>query len=680
MTKAEVLAPVGNRAMLEAAVRSGADAVYLGMNDFNARRGAENFDRDGLREAVAFCHVRGVRVYLTLNTLLSDEELPRALSSAAFAYECGVDAVIVQDLGLARILHESFPDFPLHASTQMTVHTPAALSLLKRLGFVQVVVSREMSRADLVVFCARAKELGIRVEVFVHGALCMCMSGQCYLSAVLGGRSGNRGLCAGPCRLPFSSTAQEAYDLSLKDLSLTEYLHDLASLGVSSFKIEGRLKRPEYVAAATAVCRKLLDGEPCDEWKQALLQVFSRSGFTDGYYTAHRGKNMFGTRGKEDVLLSAQVLNKIHELYRVERQNVKLSASIELRADSPVKLTVADGENCVVVCGDAPSVAETKALSREDVLAKILKTGNTPFFFETIDVSLDSDLFYPASKLNALRRNALEELERVRAACKRNPSPVPDVTPSAKQKKAASALVAAFSSPEQVPQDLEGVSAIVLPIESAFETYSSKPELLLSLPRGIASEKALQERLALAAEHGVRSILCGNLSAVELTLEAGLSPIFDFSMNLFSTQAYRTAEMLGAAGAICSFEMRDKQIRRLNAQIPVGVIAYGHLPLMLMRNCPIRNQKTCDECRGSSALTDRRGVRFPVRCRGGYSELYNSVPLWILDRLDDFDCDFFLLNFTLETRAECAKVLAAYREKKAAACEFTRGLYYRGVE
>ena len=237
MTKAEVLAPVGNRAMLEAAVRSGADAVYLGMNDFNARRGAENFDRDGLREAVAFCHVRGVRVYLTLNTLLSDEELPRALSSAAFAYECGVDAVIVQDLGLARILHESFPDFPLHASTQMTVHTPAALSLLKRLGFVQVVVSREMSRADLVVFCARAKELGIQVEVFVHGALCMCMSGQCYLSAVLGGRSGNRGLCAGPCRLPFSSTAQEAYDLSLKDLSLTEHLHDLASLGVSSFKI-----------------------------------------------------------------------------------------------------------------------------------------------------------------------------------------------------------------------------------------------------------------------------------------------------------------------------------------------------------------------------------------------------------------------------------------------------------
>ncbi len=680
MSKPEILAPVGNRAMLEAAVRAGADAVYLGMSDFNARRGAENFDRDAFREAVKYCRIRGVRVYLTLNTIVSDEEIPAALSLAAYAYECGADAVIVQDLGLARLLHERMPDFPLHASTQMSVHSPAALKLLKKLGFVQVVVSREMSREELRAFCACASELGIRVEVFVHGALCMCVSGQCYLSALLGSRSGNRGLCAGPCRLPFSATEEEAYDLSLKDLSLVEHLNDLAALGVSSFKIEGRLKRPEYVAVATAVCRKVLDGEECDEWKEALLCVFSRSGFTDGYYTARLGREMFGTRGKEEVLLSSQVLGKIHELYRFERQSVPLKGTFVLALGSPAVLELTDGVNSVRICGAVPTAAQNRAITLDEIRAKLIKTGNTPFVFTELDVSAEDGLFYPASGINALRRVALEELEQKRAACNRSaPLLNPwENSPYSAEKKGV--FIASFLSPSQIPEDLSGVSSVILPIESDWENASFAPELVLSLPRGMSDETPVRERLYEAKQRGVSRILCGNLSGAQLVLEAGLVPVFDFSLNLFSSEALETARLLGAGGAVCSFELRERQLMRLSSALPLGIVVYGRLPLMLTRNCPVRNRINCNACKGMSTLTDRRDVRFPVRCRNGFSELFNSRPLWLADRLSDFSADFFVLQFTVETSDECARVLKAYRKRGKPIGEFTRGLYYRGVE
>ena len=296
---AEILSPAGNFEMLTAAVRSGADAVYLGAKDFSARRNAQNFDLKELSEAIKYCHIRGVKVYLTLNIALKENELSDAFYLAQNAYNMGIDGIILSDLGLAKLLKTYIPDLPLHASTQTSVHSVSALEILKELGFCQVVVAREMSKQELEVFCKRAKELDIKVEVFVHGALCMSVSGQCLLSAFLGSRSGNRGLCAGPCRLPFEAKNGTGYDLSLKDLSLLEYLSELYDMGVRSFKIEGRMKRPEYVAAATSAAKfSLYNGYINKELDETLKNVFSRSGFTNGYYTDNLGRDMFGIRTK----------------------------------------------------------------------------------------------------------------------------------------------------------------------------------------------------------------------------------------------------------------------------------------------------------------------------------------------------------------------------------------------
>ena len=677
MTKPEVLSPVGNEQMLQAAVRAGADAVYFGMGNFNARRNARNFDRAAFAQAVRYCHVRDVRVYLTLNTLVSDEEVCRALSDAAFAYENGVDAVIVQDLGLAYKLHELMPDLKLHASTLMTVHSPSALPTLKKLGFSQVVVSREISRDELKVFCEEAKRHQIRVEVFVHGALCMSMSGQCYLSAVLGGRSGNRGLCAGPCRLPFSADRCEAYALSLKDLSLVDHLKELADLGVASFKIEGRMKRPEYVAAATAVCRAKVDGVSCENWEEALRSVFSRSGFTDGYFTARRGSRMFGVRQKEDVLRSDTVFSPIHELYRTERQNVALTAEFVMRRGEPCSLTVTDSKHAVSVFGPIPEDAEARSLTRETVREKLSKTGNTPFYFAVIETLLSDGLFLPASTLNAMRREALESIAEKRAKIDRAPISVVCDAPQSKRRAGKTTLVARFSSLIQVPSDLSDVRAIVLPLEEAWETYEGEAEVIVEVARGLSFQEDVFRRLCEAKKHGVRAAMCTTIGALSLIEAAGLFPLFDFSMNLFSSGSLEAAAVLGAKAAVASFEVTRGQFNRMNGRVPLGLIAYGHLPLMLTRNCPVRS---FGGCRDNCGLTDRKGAFFPVRCRNGYSELYNSVPLWLADKLHEFSADFVVLYFTVESSDKCADVLRSYRMSKQPDGGFTRGLYYKGVD
>ena len=369
--------------MLIAACRAGADAVYLGAKEFSARRNAENFDDNALKEAIKYCHIRGVKVYLTLNIQIKDGELSSAVDLARRAYNYGIDGVIIADLGLADVLHRLIPELNLHASTQMTVHTPAALSILKNAGFTRVVAAREMSREELRELCKRAKELNIEVEVFVHGALCMSVSGQCLLSAFLGSRSGNRGLCAGPCRLPFAVKGGTGYDLSLKDLSLLPHIKELCDMGVTSFKIEGRMKRPEYVAAATAACREAVDsGSVPNELDSTLKNVFSRSGFTDGYYVNQLGRDMFGIRTKEDVTAADKAFPKIHELYRAERRTVKVKAEITVQKDMPVTLTLDDGENRVTVKGDIPKTAQTRPITPEALKSGLDKFGSTPDILE----------------------------------------------------------------------------------------------------------------------------------------------------------------------------------------------------------------------------------------------------------------------------------------------------------
>ena len=381
----------------------------MGLRGFNARAGAENFDENTLPQTVGWCHARGVRVYVTLNTLVTDRELPQWLHSLDAVAAAGVDGVLVQDLGLAKIIRQRYPTLPLHASTQMTIHNLAGARLLEEMGFAQVVLARELSKEEIAAICAGTS---MRCEVFVHGALCMSVSGQCYLSSVLGERSGNRGRCAQPCRLDFKSHGR-GYALSLKDLTLTDRLRELETLGVASFKIEGRLKRPEYVAAAVTACRQSLAGEVPD--LETLQSVFSRSGFTDGYYTARRDLTMFGTRTREDAAAAAAVLGKLSALTRNEVGRLPVDMVLTMAPGEPATLAVTDGTHRVEVAGEVPQTALTRPTDEELARRALEKCGGTPFYLQNLTCHIGEGLMLPLSALNRLRAAALTALAEARS-------------------------------------------------------------------------------------------------------------------------------------------------------------------------------------------------------------------------------------------------------------------------
>ena len=689
----EILAPAGSPDALVAAVRCGADAVYLGGAGFNARRGAQNFDAASLREAVAFCHARGVKVHLALNTLIRETELAAALALAEEACSLGVDALIVQDLGLARRLRAAAPAMPLHASTQLSCHTPAGVRALAALGFSRVVLAREMTREEL----GACTGCGAELEVFVHGALCMCVSGQCALSAMLGGRSGNRGGCAQPCRLPFSAgtgrdrAAEGDAALSLRDLSLIENVGELAALGVASLKIEGRMKRPEYVAAATACCVAARDGALDPALLRDLQSVFSRSGFTDSYYKNHIDRSMFGVRRHEDVTAAAPVLGRLARLYDREIPRVEAKLTLQVDEGEPVRLTARDDEgHAVEALGAPPEPARERPLDPARAAAQLSKTGGTPFT-ASVCCAIGEALSVPAAALNALRREALDRLLRERE----RPRPVPFDRTSLPAAAPAGrpapdgppALVARVSSFAQIPEETDAalwVAPLSTP-DDVLRKLSGRGRVAVEVSRGLfGREQAAQAALHRAAEAGCCAALCGNVGAFALARKAGLPAVAGFGMNLTNREALRAAASLGAVAAVLSQELSLPQTRfAVGAGLPAGLLAYGRQPLMLMRNCPCRAAEGCGRCGGHGTLTDRRGVRFPVMCSepGGCSELLNSVPLYLADRLRELpSLDFLLLHFTDETPERVAAVLREYRTGGVPPAAFTRGLTRRGVE
>ncbi len=679
--KGEILSPVGSKEMLYAAVRSGADAVYLGAKDFSARRNAENFSIEELAEAVAFCHIRGVKVYLTLNILVKDNEFRDALALATDAYNVGIDGIIVQDLGLARVLHEKIPQLPLHASTQLSIHSPASLPVLKSLGFKQVVVAREMSLENLTEFCKVAKQYNITVEVFVHGALCMSVSGQCLLSAFLGSRSGNRGLCAGPCRLPFAAENGTGYDLSLKDLSLIDYIPTLYDIGVRSFKIEGRMKRPEYVAAATKACKDaLINGSADLALKETLKNVFSRSGFTSGYLENKLGRDMFGIRTKEDVTAAKDAFPILHELYRKEYKSTALNITASIKAEEPIRLTITDGENTVTTVGAIPQAAKNKALTQEDAYKSLTKFGDTPYFEKFFTADIDDGLFVPASELNALRRNATELLSLKRAEIGHQRAEINYSAPefSTKCDKIPD-IVIRIENESQIPTNLSGIKAVIVPLESDINPINNTISIV-DIPRGITSEKLIFDKLSTFKEKGFDIALCGNLSAVAIAKELGFKVIADTGLNIHNSEALKTIENMGIKAAVASPELTLNSIKTLCTTLPTGIVSYGNIPLMLFKNCPIKNGKDCNNCDKKGTLTDRLGTKFPVRCRLGYSELLNSVPIWLADRQPELkSIDFQVLYFTNETPKDVESVINAYKNGKGCDNSYTRGLYYKGT-
>ncbi len=680
--KGEILAPAGNRAMLEAAVRCGADAVYFGARDFSARGRAENFSLEEIGEAVKYCRIRGVKTYLAMNTLIKDSELEAALTLAKQAYLKGIDAIIVQDTGLAALLREHIPGLPLHASTQMSVHSPSALPLLKEAGFVRVVAAREMTREELAEFCRAAADLGLEVEVFVHGALCMSVSGQCLLSAFLGSRSGNRGLCAGACRLPFKSAAGNEYALSLKDLSLLSHLTELAEMGVASFKIEGRMKRPEYAAAATAAAYLARENGFVPEGLAATLKnVFSRSGFTDGYYSARRDSSMFGIRTREDAAASDKAFAEIHGLYRAERQSVDISLSLTAEKEKPLTLTVSDGTETVTVRGEIPQAAEKRATDSSRLEAAVNKFGSTPYAVSEISVHCDDGLFIPASEINSLRRRAAEELDALRGRCDRADFPLKFTGSKAvRGKNKGSKLYVRFFSAEQIPQWDYLPDGVIFPLEKEPPEIPCGLEKIAEIPRFAPNEDYIRERLLLFKRHGFTLAACGNAAAVALAREAGFGVIADTGLNTYNTAAVKAAVGMGAERIVLSSEMLLSDINRLSSPVPIGIIAYGRVPLMLYRACPVSGARGCAECGGNGRLTDRLGTEFAVQCRHTCSELLNSVPIWLADRKAELNAlDFTVLYFTTEDRQRVAEVMAAYRDGMPPDVKFTRGLFYRGL-
>lgn len=682
---AEILAPAGGEAQLRAAVLCGADAVYLGLRGFNARAGAENFDENTLPQTVGWCHARGVRVYVTLNTLVTDRELPQWLHSLDAVAAAGVDGVLVQDLGLAKIIRQRYPTLPLHASTQMTIHNLAGARLLEEMGFAQVVLARELSKEEIAAICAGTS---MRCEVFVHGALCMSVSGQCYLSSVLGERSGNRGRCAQPCRLDFKSHGR-GYALSLKDLTLTDRLRELEALGVASFKIEGRLKRPEYVAAAVTACRQSLAGEVPD--LETLRSVFSRSGFTDGYYTGQRDLSMFGTRTREDAAASAEVLGKLSALTRNEVGRLPVDMVLTMAPGEPATLAVTDGTHRVEVAGEVPQTALTRPTDEELAHRALEKCGGTPFYLQNLTCHIGEGLMLPLSALNRLRAAALTALAEARSVVVPYPqAPAAAGEPAGRARPVGAPRLGCrlAAAAQMTPAIRRGGGRLSLPLHELAE----RPELLetgaerwvAELPAFCApqQEEAVMRALRKLKEQGLTAALCGNMGSLLMAREAGLRIIGDYGLNIINSPAAQQAVALGCDEITLSFECERNAARNIHSPVPIGVIAYGRLPLMLLRNCPGKTAAGCGDCRGINHITDRRGEDFPLQCQNRqYTHLLNPRPLFLSDRLPEWDfCDFLTLRFTTETPAECDEVLKMYQTGAAPAGSFTRGLYYRTLK
>lgn len=678
----EVLSPVGSYEALEAAVRSGADAVYLGAKQFSARRNADNFDNDELKQAVAYCKVRNVKVYLAVNIMVGENELESALETVRQGVKCGINAVIVADLGLAKLIHTAFPSLPLHASTQMTIHSSSPLKYLKTLGFSRVVASREMSKSALEAFCKEANAVGIEVEAFVHGALCMCVSGQCLLSSVIGGRSGNRGLCAGPCRLPFKVKGGTGYDLSLKDLSLISYVDELREMGVASLKIEGRMKRPEYIAAATNAFRLAVDKKPIpDELTNALNSVFTRSGFTDGYYKNKLGLDMFGIRTEGDAELSKSTFSYLHSLYRNERSSVPISITAKIKKSAPISIVFDDGENRVTIDGEIPQKAQNKQATKEDVFKALNKLGGTPYFAKKIDITLDDGLFISASELNSLRRQAVELLSEQRSKVVPLEEIPLKVTETITKESGKTQLYARFKNALDIPQNPEQIKTVILPLGSEIpQQLKEGIRYAVELPRWLENEEYLLNRLSEFKNSGFKTAFCATLGAVTLALSQGFEIIGGMGLNVYNSHSAKVLKDLGVKQTVLSSEISIKDAKNLNLKTKTGIFAYGRIPLMMFKNCPLKNGEGCQNCSGEGVITDRMGVSFPIICQNTYSELYNCAPTYMADKLTDVaSFDFALLYFTNESKDEIKDIISDYTFGGISKGNFTRGLYYRNI-
>ena len=691
----ELLAPAGSMDALRAAVQNGANAVYLGCGPFNARQSAKNFTPQTLKDAVKYCHIRGVDVHLTLNTLVSDKEIPQVTEMIRHAASCCVDAFIVQDLGVVQLCRQIAPHIAIHGSTQMTVHSLSGVQLCAAMGLKRVVLSRELSREEIRYICSHSP---IEIEVFAHGALCMCYSGQCYMSAMIGGRSGNRGRCAQPCRQSYGYHHWEGkYPLSLKDNCLVHYLQELEEMGVASIKLEGRMKKPEYVATVTAVYRKALDeANVTPSMMDALMTAFNRQGFTDGYYTGRINRKMFGIR--EDTKEDPQWLQAARNSYEAgETQLVDLSFRGVVSVDgSSLTATDPEGRTCTVT-GPIPELARSVPLTGQALAQRIAKTGGTPYRCVEVRTHVDPGLTISAAAVNAMRRDVLNQLTALRA--RREDHPIRKSAPIShfKGPKGIPGLTIQVTTREQLTPKLVNTETTMLyvPIHilmqdsKLLQTLARRGRVAAVLPRIVHDGELpkIQHDMTVLNELGIRDVLVGNLGLLIPAREAGMRIHGDFGLNIYNSAAMNVLRDWELASATVSFEMTLPQIRDMSKAVNAELIAYGRLPMMVTEHCLIKNRTGECSCQNTSTkLTDKTGAEFPIikdgnNCR---SVLLNGKKLSWLDRQDDLaklGLWAVRLYFTTENTREVDRVLNDYLDPQPfdpGAC--TRGLYLRGVE
>ena len=702
--KPELLSPAGSWEAMCAAVQNGADAVYLGGSRFSARAGAANFDDAAMERAVDYCHLRGVAVNVALNTLLKQQELAAAVDYAAYLYEIGVDALIVQDLGLSHMLRLSLPDFPLHASTQMTVHNIAGAKALEKMGFRRVVLARELTEGQIAQI---RRETGLELEVFVHGALCYCYSGQCLLSSMLGGRSGNRGRCAQPCRLAYElldaagKTAGSGHLLSPKDLCLLGQLKGLTQMGVSSLKIEGRLKRPEYVAAVTRVYRKYLDNPsaPSRQDMNVLSDAFNRSGFTQGFYRGERGAEMMSYRTPSNVApetFPEGIERTFHPDANLRK--VSITGRAVLRLGQPCSLTLRDADgNEAAALGPAPETALSQSLERERAERQLSKFGATPFELTDFSLELEEGLNLPISALNALRRDAADKLSAKR------------INRFHRERQAASIGLIGGTGHRHGEGKAVELSVQVRTPEQARAVLPYAPKRIYAPPDTAAAlggeagtceivtrlpDIMTDDTMHLLERIGTKSVLTG-IFGLGAQLAERYRVYGDFRLNLYNAWAVHACRDAGFDAVTLSPELTLGELARALSQSPckAEVVAYGHLPLMVIKNCVIRAcTGKCAREKDGYVLKDRKNERLPLLCEPDacVNLLCNAKPLYMADKLEeltDAGVNRLRLDFTVESPERCAQVMHAYRaaangekiERLFSQNEFTRGHFYRGV-
>lgn len=750
MKELELLAPAGSLKTLKAVIHAGADAVYLGGSMFGARAYANNFNEEELLEAIRFGHIHGRKIILAVNTLLKEYELGQLYDYLHPYYEAGLDAVIVQDMGVMEFIKTHFPNLPIHTSTQMTITNVEGARLLKEQGVERVVTAREMSLEEIQRI---HDEVGVELESFIHGALCYCYSGQCLFSSIIGGRSGNRGRCAQPCRLSYevlqgekSLTGHHATPiLSLKDMCTLPFLYELADHGVYSFKIEGRMKTPEYAAGVVSIYRKYmdsyLDGSRIPVEKKdirALLELGNRGGFTNGYYYHHNDSDMLSGESASHNKREGVLQDNIRREYVDTELKEKIKGKLILNKECPAKIEVQYGKIKVFYQGDMVLVAQNRPLTKEVVTEKVTKTGNTPFVFEKLEVTMDDDIFMPVNQLNQLRRGALEALEE--ALLKPYERTLPELvetsssetdrqtTGNAIKEKQISGQSLSQTSGQQsagsstevrvLIEDAEQLPAVLkadfvdtvyldcmlytrenlirMLSEDIDRVHASGKKAFYVFPfifrqqTSLFYEKIMPELKKLP----LNGIMVRSLDEIAFIKEWGnenWQMVSDSNLYTYSNEAAEYFYRLGMIQDTIPVELNRKEIlRRGNSRSEI--IIYGRLPLMITAQCIHKNTLGCMHQPKVLTLKDRYSVYFPVKnfCPECYNVIYNSLPVCLFKEdvtVKKIAPAAVRLSFTTETEEETEQILTIYGDiyKNGGILgqmpmECTNGHFKRGVE